>query len=210
LEYTVFYNGFELVAALEKGKRFDLYCLDIIIPSFTEIETAKEIRRFDKNSTILFFTSTPDFALESYSVKAIDYVLKPITQEKLFSTFDDVLERLKIEENDDAIIVKSNAGIQKILIPHLVFAEVISKNVLYHLLSGKVIQCTESFASVCEKLLKYNCFIKTHRSYIMNMQYVDTIEKRQVILQTHSSIPIAQGKSKEIKERYLAFQMEEQ
>ena len=68
MEYTVFYNGFELVAALEKGKRFDLYCLDIIIPSFTEIETAKEIRRFDKNSTILFFTSTPDFALESYSI----------------------------------------------------------------------------------------------------------------------------------------------
>lgn len=208
-EYAVFQNGFELISVLEKGKSFDLYCLDIIMPAFTGIDVAKEIRVFDKNVPILFFTSSPEFALESYSVKAINYVLKPISKEKLFFTFDEVLERIKMPE-EDAIIVKSIEGIQKILISTLVFAEIIGRNVLYHLLSGKIIECTQSFTSVCDKLMKYNCFIKTHRAYIVNMQYVNTIENHQVILQNLSTVPIAQGKAREIKQHYLDFQMEEE
>ncbi len=207
-EYAAFLNGFDLVSALEKGKRFDIYCLDIIMPGFMGIDVAKEIRAFDKTAPILFFTSSPEFALESYSVKAINYVLKPISKEKLFFTFDDMLEQIKTEKNDDVIVVKSNEGIQKILISNLVFAEVIGRNVLYHLLSGKVIECTENFSSVCDNLLKYGQFIKAHRSYIVNMQYVDTIENHQLTLQTLSSIPVAQGKAREIKETYLAYQME--
>ena len=104
--------------------------------------------------------------------------------------------------------MKSNAGIQKIVLSNLVYLEVIGRNVLYHLISGRVVECSEAFASVCDNLLKYNCFIKTHRSYLVNMQYVDTIENHRIILQTNTSVPIAQGNSKEIKQRYLAFQME--
>ena len=207
-EYAVFSNGFELVSALEKGKRFDIYCLDIIMPGFTGIDVAKEIRGFDKTAPILFFTSSPEFALESYSVKAINYVLKPISKEKLFFTFDEMLEQIKTEKDEDVVIVKSNEGIQKILISNLTFAEVIGRNVLYHLRSGKVIECTQPFSAVCDTLLKYNCFIKPHRSYLVNMQYVDTIENHQVTLQTLSAIPVAQGKAREIKQQYLNYQMD--
>ena len=207
-EHAVFPNGFELVSALEKGKRFDIYCLDIMMPGFTGIDAAKEIRTFDKTAPILFFTSSPEFALESYSVKAINYVLKPISKEKLFFTFDELLEQIKAKEEEDAVIVKSNEGIQKILIANLAFAEVIGRNVLYHLRSGKVVECTEPFSSVCDSLLKYGCFIKPHRSFLVNMQYVDTIENHQITLQTLSAVPVAQGKAKEIKQQYLNYQME--
>lgn len=206
-EHVVFPNGFELISALEKGKRFDIYCLDIMMPGFTGIDAAKEIRTFDKTAPILFFTSSPEFALESYSVKAINYVLKPISKEKLFFTFDELLEQIKAKE-EDAVIVKSNEGIQKILISNLAFAEVIGRNVLYHLRSGKVVECTEPFSSVCDSLLKYGCFIKPHRSFLVNMQYVDTIENHQITLQTLSAVPVAQGKAKEIKQQYLNYQME--
>ena len=209
-EYAVFSNGFELVSALEKGKRFDIYCLDIIMPGFMGIDVAREIRGFDKTAPVLFFTSSPEFALESYSVKAINYVLKPISKEKLFFTFDELLEQIKAKKDEDAVIVKSNEGIQKILISNLAFAEVIGRNVLYHLRSGKVIECTEAFSSVCDNLMKYGCFVKPHRSYLVNMQYVDTIENYQIILQTLSAVPIAQGRAKEMKAKYLAYQMEEE
>ncbi len=207
-EYAAFSNGFDLLSVLEKGKRFDIYCLDIIMPAFMGIEVAKEIRAFDKTAPILFFTLSPEFALESYSVKAINYVLKPISKEKFFFTLDEVLERIKREKEEDALIVKSNEGIQKILISNLAFAEVIGRKVLYHLCSGKVIECTESFSSACDKLLKYGCFIKPHRSYIVNMQYVDTIKNHELTLQTLSTVPNAQGKVKEIKQQYLNYQME--
>ncbi|HKM21477.1 MAG TPA: LytTR family DNA-binding domain-containing protein [Lachnospiraceae bacterium] len=207
-EHAAFPNGFELVSVLEKGRRFDIYCLDIMMLGFTGIDIAKEIRTFDKTAPILFFTSSPEFALESYSVKAINYVLKPISKEKLFFTFDDLLEQINSEKDEDAVIIKGNEGIQKILISNLIFAEVIGRNVLYHLRSGKVIECTEPFSSVCDNLMKYGCFIKPHRSYLVNMQYVDTIENHQITLQTLSSVPIAQGRAKEIKQQYLNYQME--
>ncbi|WP_341875888.1 LytTR family DNA-binding domain-containing protein [Defluviitalea saccharophila] len=209
-EYAVFHNGFDLIATLEKGKRFDIYCLDIIMPGLMGIDAAKEIRGFDKTAPILFFTSSTEFALESYSVKAINYVLKPITKEKFFFTLDEVLEHIKAENNEAAIVVKSSEGIQRILISNLVFAEIIGRNVLYHLRSGKVIQCTEPFSSVCDQLMKYGCFIKPHRSYIVNMQFIDTIENQLMTLQTLDTIPVAQGKAKDTKQQYLNYQMEEQ
>jgi DNA-binding LytR/AlgR family response regulator len=52
------------------------------------------------------------------------------------------------------------------------------------------------------------CFITPHRSYLVNMQYVDTIENHQITLQTLSAVPVAQGKAKEIKQQYLNYQME--
>lgn len=99
-------------------------------------------------------------------------------------------------------------GLQKILISNLAFAEVIGRNVLYHLRSGRVIECAEPFSSVCDTLIKFGCFMRPHRSYLVNMQYVDTIDNHQVILQTLSSIPVAQGKAKEIKQQYLNYQMD--
>lgn len=208
-DYAVFQNGFDLVSALEKGKTFDLYCLDIIMPAFMGIDLAKEIRSHDKNAPILFFTSSPEFALESYSVNAVNYVLKPLSRGKFFGTMDMVLERMSIQR-DDAIIVKSNEGIQRILLSNLVYAEVMGRNIFYYLLSGNVVKCAESFASVTESLLKHRCFMKPHRSYIVNMRYIDTIENNKITLQMLSSVPIAQGKTREMKERYLAFQMEDE
>lgn len=207
-EYAVFPNGLDLVSNLDKGKRFDIYCLDIIMPGFSGIDVAKEIRNLDKTAPILFFTSSSEYAVESYLVKAVNYVLKPISKEKFFTVFDEILERIEAEKKEDAIIVKSNMGLQKILISNLAFAEVIGRNVLYHLRSGRVIECAEPFSSVCDTLIKFGCFMRPHRSYLVNMQYVDTIDNHQVILQTLSSIPVAQGKAKEIKQQYLNHQMD--
>lgn len=207
-EYTVFSNGFELIAVLEKNRRFDFYCLDVIMPGFMGIDVAKEIRNFDKTAPILFFTSSSEFALESYSVKAVNYVLKPVSKEKLFFTFDEVLEHLHTEKDKDVLIVKSNEGLQKILISNLMCAEVIGRTVLYHLRSGKVIQCSMLFSTLCDSLIRYDCFIKPHRSYLVNMQYIDTIENNRLTLQPYFTVPIAQGKAREMKEKYLAYQME--
>jgi DNA-binding LytR/AlgR family response regulator len=161
-----------------------------------------------KRHPFLFLSASPEFALESYAVRAVNYVLKPISSDKLFSILDELVEQIEAEKNEDAIIVKSTEGIQKILISSLVFVEVIGRNVLYHLLSGRVIECIESFSSACDSLLKFNCFIKPHRSYLVNMQYIEAIHHNQITLRTLSTIPIVQGKTKDIKAQYLAYQME--
>lgn len=207
-EYYTFHNGIDLMSFLEKGKLFDIYYLDIIMPNYNGISLAKEIRSFDKNAQIIFFTSSPEFALESYSVKAINYVLKPVTKDKIFNTLTDALERID-KSQGSSLIVKNRNGLQKILLSNLVYVEAMGKKVVYHIISGRVLECTDQFSMVCDTLIKDSCFIKPHRSYLVNMKYIDTISNTEIVMQTNEMIPIAQGKSKEIKERYLTFQMEE-
>lgn len=207
LEYASFHNGIELASVLEHGKHFDIYCLDIVMPGFDGIELGREIRTFDKSAQIIYFTSSPEFAFDSYSVKAFNYVLKPISKEMLFSVLNDVLEQMQHQE-EMSIVVKDMQGIQKILLSNLVYAEAMGRKVLYHLSSGRTIECFAKFSEVCSTLSEYPYFLKSHRSYVINMNYINTIENTEITLQTSVSVPIAQGKSKEIKEHYLAFQME--
>lgn len=206
-EYTIFHNGFELIPVLEKGCLFDIYCLDIIMPGFNGIDLGREIRSFDQNAQIIFFTSSPEFAFESYSVKAVNYILKPVTREKLFFTLNEVFNSIE-KEQETHIIVKSSHGLQKILLSTLVLVEAMNKKSLYYTCSGSVIECSLPFSAVCDSLLEHGCFIQTHRSYLVNMNYIDIINSTEIILHTLASVPIARNKLHEVKKRYLEFQME--
>ena len=206
-EYASFHNGLELASVLEHGKHFDVYCLDIVMPGYDGIELGKEIRDYDKSAQIIYFTSSPEFALESYAVRAANYVLKPITKETLFSVLNDVLEQIERKE-EASIVLKTTQGIEKILLSNLVYAEAMGRKVLYHLASGRTLECSSRFSEVCNTLLEYHFFLKPHRSYVVNMNYINTIETTEITLQIPDTIPIAQGKSKEIKDYYLSFQME--
>lgn len=208
IEYSLFHNGFELLTALEKHETFDIYCLDILMPNFNGIELGKEIRNQDKKALILYLTSSPEFALQSYSVKANNYILKPISNENLFGALNDALELLDKEKNA-CIVVRDESGLQKIFISNLIYVEVIGRKVFYHLTTGRTIECHSPFGNVCDNLCKYSCFVKTHRSYLVNMCFIDRINTIDILLQNKIAIPIAQGKTKEIKDTYLAFQMED-
>ena len=89
---------------------------------------------------------------------------------------------------------------------NLVYVEVLGRSVMYHLRSGKVVECAQAFGAVCETLLPYGCFVKPHRSYLVNMQYVEQISGSQILLRTHAAVPIAQGRIREVKQQDLAYQ----
>ena len=65
------------------GIHHDLVFLDILMPLLNGMDAARELRRVDAAARIVFLTSSPEFALESYAVKAQGYILKPVTGEKL-------------------------------------------------------------------------------------------------------------------------------
>ena len=93
LRYQAFRNATELLDAAGK-ERFTLYLLDVMMPGTSGMEAAREIRGFDDVAEIVFLTSSPGFAYESYGVRALDYLLKPIRAEMLFP----ILDRLFLRE----------------------------------------------------------------------------------------------------------------
>ncbi|MGB4984832.1 MAG: LytTR family DNA-binding domain-containing protein [Erysipelotrichaceae bacterium] len=206
--YKSFHSSIELLAKADQ-ENFDFYLLDMIMPTLNGMETAREIRKFDNAAKIAFLTSSPEFAIDSYSVKACNYILKPVSKEKLFFALDDIIETTS-RENDKAIVVKSSEGIEKLLLSQIAYVEALDRRVIYTLASGKTVECTQSFSEVCEELLNHKGFTQPHRSYVVNMGYISSIKNTEIILQIGCSLPIAQRRVANMKERYLSYQMEKE
>lgn len=149
---TQFQNGLELAAALENGAGFDLYFLDILMRGYDGISLGTEIRTYDKKAKIVYITSSPSFALDSYAVKAYDYLLKPINEDVLKRTLRDILDQI-IGDDCQTLILKTTIGLQKIPLASLVFVEAMGRTAVYHTVSGRDFKCCCKFSQASEELL---------------------------------------------------------
>lgn len=206
--FTVKYfeSSVELASTL-RFEKFDIYILDIIMPVMDGLALAKEIRTFDKAAPIIFLTASPEFAVDSYTVKAFNYLLKPVVKERLYSTLDDIIETFH-QESTDNMIIKNSTGIHKIHTSDIIYAEALNRKVIIYLKNGEQITSTDVFSSICDTLTAHNEFLLPHRSFIVNMNYIKTINTTEICLINNKSIPLAQRRVSEIKKQYLTFQME--
>lgn len=81
MEYQAFHSPLELLAAMEKGTYFDAVFLDVLMPGENGISTARELRQTDQNIKIVFLTTSSEYAVDSYSVGAYFYQMKPLKKE---------------------------------------------------------------------------------------------------------------------------------
>jgi len=204
IAYTTFGNATDLISSMENGTSYDIVLLDIIMPMVTGMDAAREIRLFNNDVKIIFATSSPEFAVESYAVNAYYYVLKPMKQEMIFKLLDKILSEKTFQSNQN-LIVKGKFGLTTLHIHRLEFAEVIGRTILYHLTDGTVIESVFTMAELEKTLLIYPCFIKPHRSYIVNMRHIDTLSKRDIKMKSLNLIPIAKANFKVIKSTYLDY-----
>ena len=113
ITYAAFQSPFELLTEIEKGIRLDILFLDVVMPGQNGMDVAKEIRQYDTNMKIIFLTSSPEFAVESYSVGAYFYQLKPIWEESFFRLMDAVLAKCE-KKKKNSLILRSKDGITRI------------------------------------------------------------------------------------------------
>lgn len=209
IEYVAFQNAVDLIAAMESGQRFDLMLLDILMPFMTGMEAAKEIRQYNQDVKIIFSTSSTEFAVESYSVGAFYYAIKPIWKEKLTLLLDKVISEIEIAEGT-SFLIKSKTGLTRIYTNRLEYAEVIGRTIFYHITDGSVIEAVGSMVELEEELLENLSFIKPHRSYIINMDFIDTLSQREIKMRSLALVPIAKANYKLVKSAYISFAFKEQ
>lgn len=201
-EVLSFCNGDELLKECS-STHFDIVFLDIIMPLFNGIDTAKDLRKVDNSSKIIFLTSSPEFALESYEVHAQDYVLKPISYDRLSKALADCVF-LNSEEAEN-IIVKTTSGFRRIYFKNIEFAEAQNKKVMLHLLDGEKTEISEPLYSFSEKLSSTPGFFKCHRSYIVYLGNVETFNNTELTTKSNMRIPISRSLVKAFQEAYFSF-----
>lgn len=169
LRYKTFSNASDLLDAAEK-EHFSLYFLDIMMSGLDGLDAAREIRRFDEVADIVFLTTSPSFAYESYSVHALDYILKPIQSNLLFPILDKLL--FKEQESLDALVLKSNTTMIRVPFSQIEYVEVNGKHIYFNMIDGTTKEVYGSLKEYAPLLLARSEFMQTHRSYIVNMLQV--------------------------------------
>lgn len=181
--------------------RDDIVLLDIIMPGTNGMNLARELRKREKGPSIVFLTSSPDFAIESYEVKADNYLLKPMDPTKLVSVLDEWRAR---EAPEPTITVRTPNGFVNVKPSEICYIEANNKKVFLYLASGRRIQSTSPLYSYEETIGTRPEFFKCHRSYLVNLLRVKRFTSTEVIMRDGSSVPIARGGSGEFRDAYFA------
>lgn len=204
VEYKIYTNPLELVTQIEKGVHYDAILLDVFMPGINGIQCARDIRTFDNQVKIVFLTSSTEFAIESYSVKAYQYLLKPICKENLFMTLRSLERESEIIEQNN-FVFKSKTGITKIPLSKLEYCEVMNRKIVLHLIDGEECECNFRLNDLEEKLKDYGMFLKPHRSFFVNMNYIRTLNTHSIVMECGVKIPVPREKYTQIKQRYMKY-----
>lgn len=195
-------NGDALITKCKKEK-LDIIFLDIMMPLLNGMDTAKELRDIDKTVLIVFLTSSPEFALDSYSVRATDYCLKPIVYSKIEEILDECAATLKQEAKN--IVFKTSCGYEKLYFHDIEYIEVQNKQVLFYLKYEKIVRVSESLRTLESKLLLEDGFFKCHRSYLVYMPNVALFNNTEITTKSGYKIPISRGLGRNFNETYFSF-----
>lgn len=204
ITYSAFQNGTDLLVAIENGQVFDILVLDVVMPLINGIQLADEIRNKNTVSKIIFLTSSPEYAVDSYSVDAFYYLLKPIKKESLIPLLkkasSDIFD--KVEKH---IIVKCGTGLSKIFLNKLQYAEVMGRTICFHMRNGEVLESFRTMVQLEAELLTDKRFMKPHRSYIVNMDCIKNLSPEGITTITGAFIPISRNVYKEVKQAYIDY-----
>lgn len=185
-DISLFESGEELLSTLKKTS-FKVIFLDIYMLKLNGIDTAKEVRKFDKDVQIIFITTSLDHAVSSYDVRALNYIIKPVSYAKI----EKVLNLCQIEsvKASKELEILTGKNFSRIKLASIMYAEMFKKVLTIHTTYGNIESRTslENF----ELLLMGSPFLRCHRSIVVNMDFIEEAEGDEFVLTNGNRVPIS-------------------
>lgn len=183
----------------------DLIVLDVQMPDLSGIEFIKSLLHPPK---IVFTTAYDKYAIEGFKVNAVDYLLKPFSYQEFLLAVQKVkkiieLESLSVPEvkaSNDFLFLKSEYKIRKISFDDILYIEGLKDYVKIYLQSDKKPILSINTLKLLEQKLPSEKFMRTHRSFIVNLEKIETIERSRIVFRD-KNIPV----SEQYKKRFQEF-----
>lgn len=198
----LFSNGESFLAEFTSGK-YDLIFLDIYMDGITGMDTAKRIRQTDHDCRIIFITTSPDFAVESYDVNASFYLLKPIEKDGVFSALDRC--GLQDAERSRSVEVSTPYGKTELPVHDISYTEYARRQVLVHFKNGQETEVSMSQKDFSALLLQYPWFCDCIKGILVNFEDVEKLLEDRFLLKNGVQIPISRLKYRDVREQFLEY-----
>ena len=195
-----FDDGYELIKS-HMHMPFDLIILDILMPKISGMDTARLLREKGVNTPVVFISSSEEFGVMSYSVLAFDYILKPIDVERL----RECMKRLLAQKKKKHYISVTYSGTEtKILLSNIQCMESNLRKVIITLSENREIEIVGKLADFEEYLIKHG-FCRCHKSYIVNIEHIDSIENDTFFLTGGRTVKISRPYLQKAKKAYFDY-----
>lgn len=204
-EIIKFDSGESLLFFLEDyPNKFDIIYLDIMMKQINGIDTALKIKKLNADINIVFLTSNEGFVYDSFAAAPVNYLLKQKDHKKFDSVFKSLIAKIDANANKDSFIYESRT--QKIHIPfhRIVYFEIFKRIVIIRLIDGESVEFYGNLNSL-ESKLKSHFFIRTHRSYLVNMQYISKLKNQEVILKSEETLPVSRLYGHQVKDALSSY-----
>lgn len=203
-ELAQFCNGETFLAVFER-KKFDVVFLDIIMDGMDGMDTARRLRERDASCLVIFTTSSQDFAVESFRVRAFDYLVKPFAYEQFAEVMD--LCESALLRHARYIEVKEGRENVRILLREILYADYSNHYVQPHT-KRRMIRTYLPFGEFSPLLLSQPQFLYCYRNCIVNMDEVASMDDKDFILHSGERVPIARTLRPSVRQRYADYAFE--
>ena len=168
---TRFENGEDLVE--QYRPEFDLLLLDVEMPFMDGMTAAGYVRRMDPEVVIVFVTNLAQYAIQGYSVNALDYILKPISYFSFSQRLGRALGYVRRREAD-YITVPVKGGVVKLEVDGIYYAERLGRHLMVHTRTGA--HSSTATLQQLEEGLAGRGFARCNKGYLVNLEHVDGIQ----------------------------------
>ena len=200
LTYYAYKSAEELLFENAEGYPFDLLILDIDMQGMDGMALARKIRERDAKIPILFLTNKREYVFEGYEVQALRYLLKPMSEEKLFPLLNEVY--MAAREEVQSLIVSTEGEHCKIAVSDILYLEADGHYVRIHTVKRDYV-VKKAFTELAEVLA--DGFVATHRSYLVHLLYVERVQRTECVLSDGSSIPVSRNSYKAVNEAFIKY-----
>ena len=186
---------------------YHIFFLDVVMQQ-NGIDVAGQIRKIRSDAIIIFTTSSKEFAIDAFGVRAYDYLLKPLDPKQVFKCINRLVSEINSTPQSICKIKTNDYNITTINIKDIAYIESINRRIIIHKKNGEEITSTSLHSKFLDSIpFEYEkCnFINCHASYVVNMNYVKSINDKAFILKNDDVIPISKSMMPQVKKAYINY-----
>ncbi len=190
-----FDSALQAITFLQENE-IDLMFVDINMPDLNGMDFVKSLNNPPK---VIFTTAYSEYAIEGFRVDAIDYLLKPIGYSDFLKAADKAKERItpkittdtKIESNNEFLFIKSDYKVLRINLADIKYIESMSEYLRINIENQQPVMTLMSMKKM-EKYLPESTFMRVHRSFMVNLNKITTVERNRIVFDKDIYIPVSE------------------
>ncbi len=184
--------------AYETDKAFDVLLLDIQMPGLSGMDLAHRLRAAGDSLTLALITAIPDYALEGYTVDALAYLLKPVSNEALYALLDKAYKRSPAP----FVLVDHDGVTERVLLSSILYLESQGHDT-YIVCEGRTLISPHGLSHYTQQLGPN--FHRIHRCYLLNLAHATSIHRKEVLLDNETFLPVARGRFEPLSQAYINY-----